>query len=172
MKKILVSCLSAFAATAFVAQTHAQDYSCDDATCAAVADVFGVKDGELFVLQSPSAQPISSIGMRVGAVIDQLSINFGNGDGQFAGASGGYSVNTALQRGEFVASVTFCSAPWEFEDGNEGTAISYLQFTSSDGTVIEAGAPSGDCATQTSDHGFSGFYGYAKEVLTGIGVLY
>ena len=171
MKKASIFGISALLTATLALPAVAQDYSCGDRTCVQVAEVFGAKDGNLFVLQDARAEPIRAISFRVGAVIDQLGINFGSADRQFAGANGGYAVKTTLAQGEYISQVTFCTAPWTFSDGSKGTAVSYLRFLASSGAVIEAGTASNNCITQNSSSGFKGFYGYAKEVLTGIGSI-
>lgn len=171
MKNRLILGVSALLASMTALPGWAQEYSCGDRTCVQVAEVFGAKDGNLFVLEDARAQPIRAISFRVGVVIDQLGINFGAADRQFAGANGGYAVKTTLAEGEYITQVTFCTLPWTFADASKGTAVSYLKFLSSRGTVIEAGTSSSQCVTQNSGNGFKGFYGYAKEVLTGIGSI-
>lgn len=116
---------------------------------------------------------IFKIGLRSGNRVDQVSIEYDNGQiVRHGGDGGGAKTTSALPPTTTLQKVEVCKA---YTAEHNSTTVHYIKFTLSDGETLEGGIRNGDCTTLRSvSNGYPilGFRGSSGDELDSIGVIF
>ncbi|HWS33505.1 MAG TPA: jacalin-like lectin, partial [Actinoplanes sp.] len=130
----------------------------------ALSEQFGGPHGDYFTdIDAISGNP-TTIGIRAGSRVDQVSIG-----SRTHGGTGGTATSRTLTTGEYVTSAHLCRA-----QHNSRTRIFYARFTTNLGNSIAGGTTTSDCVTRTAPSGFqiAGFHGRAGAEVDKLGLIY
>jgi hypothetical protein len=117
----------------------------------------------------PAGSQASTIALRAGSRIDQLSLTLRGGGTLAHGGTGGTAKSLTLGTAEYVVSATLCQGKH-----NGGTRIFSAKFTTNLGATLSGGTTTADCVTRTAPSGWqiAGFHGRAGNEVDKIGFIY
>ncbi|MFE3851023.1 jacalin-like lectin [Streptomyces griseorubiginosus] len=136
-----------------------------------LSDQFGGPHGDYFndITGVPAGARATTLGLRAGSRVDQLSLTLANGTALSHGGTGGTASSLTLGSGEYLTSAQLCQG---VKDGN--TRIFYAKFTTSLGRTLAGGTTTSDCVTRTAPTGWqiAGFHGRTGDEVDKIGFIY
>ncbi len=136
-----------------------------------LSDQFGGPHGDYFndITGVPAGARATTLGLRAGSRVDQLSLTLANGTALSHGGTGGTASSLTLGSGEYLTSAQLCQG---VKDGN--TRIFYAKFTTSLGRTLAGGTTTSDCVTRTAPTGWqiAGFHGRTGDEVDKIGFVY
>ncbi|MEU0409487.1 jacalin-like lectin [Streptomyces griseorubiginosus] len=136
-----------------------------------LSDQFGGPHGDYFndITGVPAGARATTLGLRAGSRVDQLSLTLANGTTLAHGGTGGTASSLTLGSGEYLTSAQLCQG---VKDGN--TRIFYAKFTTSLGRTLAGGTSTSDCVTRTAPTGWqiAGFHGRTGDEVDKVGFLY
>ena len=117
----------------------------------------------------PAAARATTIGLRAGSRVDQMSVTLSNGTTLSHGGTGGTAASLTLGSSEYVTSAYLCRAAY-----NGNTRIFYAKLTTNLGRTLAGGTTTSDCVTRTAPSGWqiAGFHGRSGDEVDKIGFIY
>ncbi|WP_340384265.1 jacalin-like lectin [Streptomyces sp. SS7] len=136
-----------------------------------LSDQYGGPHGDYYndITAVPAGGRASTIALRAGSRVDQLSVTLSNGTTLTHGGTGGTASSLTLGSGEYVTSAYLCQAQ---KDGR--TRIFYAKFTTNLGRTLAGGTTTSDCVTRTAPGGWqiAGFHGRSGDEVDKVGFIY
>lgn len=136
-----------------------------------LSDQFGGPHGDYYndITSVPAGARATTIGLRAGSRVDQMSLTLANGTTLAHGGTGGTASSLTLGSGEYVTTANLCQAD---KDGH--TRIFYAKFTTNLGRTLAGGTTTSDCVTRTAPSGWqiAGFHGRSGDEVDKIGFIY
>jgi hypothetical protein len=136
-----------------------------------LSDQYGGPHGDYYndISSVPAGARATTLGLRAGSRIDQLSLTLANGTTLTHGGTGGTASSLTLGSGEYVTTANLCQAE---KDGH--TRIFYAKFTTNLGRTLTGGTTTSDCVTRTAPTGrqIAGFHGRGGDEVDKIGFIY
>ncbi|MDH6220748.1 jacalin-like lectin [Streptomyces pseudovenezuelae] len=136
-----------------------------------LSDQFGGPHGDYFtdINGVPAAARATTIGLRAGSRVDQLSVTLSNGTTLAHGGTGGTASSLTLGSGEYVTSANLCQGQKDSQ-----TRIFYAKFTTNLGRTLAGGTTTSDCVTRTAPSGWqiAGFHGRTGDEVDKVGFIY
>ncbi|MFC8427646.1 jacalin-like lectin [Streptomyces sp. NPDC057253] len=136
-----------------------------------LSDQFGGPHGDYFndIAAVPAGARATTIGLRAGSRVDQMSLTLTDGTTLTHGGTGGTASSLTLGSGEYVTAAQLCQGA---KDGR--TRIFYAKFTTSLGRTLAGGTTTSDCVTRTAPTGWqiAGFHGRTGDEVDKIGFIY
>ncbi|MEU1511112.1 jacalin-like lectin [Streptomyces sp. NPDC005811] len=136
-----------------------------------LSDQFGGPHGDYYndINSVPSGARASTLALRAGSRVDQLSVTLSNGTTLAHGGTGGTASSLTLGSGEYVTTAYLCQAE---KDGH--TRIFYAKFTTNLGRTLAGGTTTSDCVTRTAPSGWqiAGFHGRSGDEVDKVGFIY
>ncbi|MEU1177834.1 jacalin-like lectin [Streptomyces sp. NPDC005820] len=136
-----------------------------------LSDQFGGPHGDYYndIAGVPAGARASTIALRAGSRVDQLSVTLSNGTTLAHGGTGGTASSLTLGSGEYVTTAYLCQAE---KDGH--TRIFYARFTTNLGRTLAGGTTTSDCVTRTAPSGWqiAGFHGRSGDEVDKVGFIY
>lgn len=136
-----------------------------------LSDQYGGPHGDYYndISSVPAGARATTVALRAGSRIDQLSLTLSNGTTLTHGGTGGTASSLTLGSGEYVTTANLCQAE---KDGH--TRIFYAKFTTNLGRTLTGGTTTSDCVTRTAPTGWqiAGFHGRGGDEVDKIGFIY
>ncbi|WP_369232371.1 jacalin-like lectin [Streptomyces sp. R21] len=136
-----------------------------------LSDQFGGPHGDYYndIDSVPAGARATTIALRSGARVDQMSLTLANGTTLAHGGTGGTASSLTLGSGEYVTSTQLCQGTY-----SDRTRIFYAKFTTNLGNTLAGGTPTSDCVTRTAPSGWqtAGFHGRSGDAVDKIGFIY
>ncbi|WP_406163119.1 jacalin-like lectin [Streptomyces canus] len=136
-----------------------------------LSDQYGGPHGDYYndIDSVPAGARATTVALRAGSRIDQLSLTLANGATLTHGGTGGTVSSLTLGSGEYVTTANLCQAE---KDGH--TRIFYARFTTNLGRTLTGGTTTSDCVTRTAPTGWqiAGFHGRGGEEVDKVGFIY
>ncbi|MEV3912346.1 MULTISPECIES: jacalin-like lectin [Streptomyces] len=136
-----------------------------------LSDQYGGPHGDYYndIDSVPAGARATTVALRAGSRIDQLSLTLSNGTTLAHGGTGGTASSLTLGSGEYVTTANLCQAE---KDGH--TRIFYARFTTNLGRTLTGGTTTSDCVTRTAPTGWqiAGFHGRGGEEVDKVGFIY
>ncbi|MGW1749636.1 jacalin-like lectin [Streptomyces sp. NPDC002092] len=136
-----------------------------------LSDQFGGPHGDYYndINSVPAGARATTIALRSGSRVDQLSLTLANGSTLTHGGTGGTASSLTLGSGEYVTSGQLCQGAY---DGH--TRIFYAKFTTNLGRTLAGGTTTSDCVTRTAPSGWqiAGFHGRTGDEVDKVGFIY
>ncbi|MBW8818359.1 MAG: endonuclease [Streptomyces sp.] len=136
-----------------------------------LSDQYGGPHGDYYndINSVPAGARATTLALRAGSRIDQLSLTLSNGTTLAHGGTGGTASSLTLGSGEYVTTANLCQAE---KDGH--TRIFYAKFTTNLGRSLTGGTTTSDCVTRTAPAGWqiAGFHGRGGDEVDKIGFIY
>ncbi|MFI7400768.1 jacalin-like lectin [Streptomyces sp. NPDC049541] len=136
-----------------------------------LSDQFGGPHGDYYndIDSVPAGARATTIALRSGSRVDQLSLTLANGTTLTHGGTGGTASSLTLGSGEYVTSAQLCQGAY-----NGHTRIFYAKFTTNLGRTLAGGTTTSDCVTRTAPSGrqIAGFHGRAGDEVDKVGFIY
>ncbi|MER6627576.1 jacalin-like lectin [Streptomyces sp. NPDC000987] len=136
-----------------------------------LSDQFGGPHGDYFtdIDKVPAGARATTVGLRAGSRVDQLSVTLSGGTTLAHGGTGGTASSLTLGSGEYLTTAYLCQG---VKDGH--TRIFYARFTTNLGRTLAGGSTTSDCVTRTAPSGWqiAGFHGRTGDEVDKIGFIY
>ncbi|MFI6436002.1 jacalin-like lectin [Streptomyces sp. NPDC050759] len=136
-----------------------------------LSDQYGGPHGDYYndINSVPAGARATTVALRAGSRIDQLSLTLANGTTLTHGGTGGTASSLTLGSGEYVTTANLCQAE---KDGH--TRIFYAKFTTNLGRALTGGTTTSDCVTRTAPTGWqiAGFHGRGGDEVDKVGFIY
>ncbi|MCX4854630.1 jacalin-like lectin [Streptomyces canus] len=136
-----------------------------------LSDQYGGPHGDYYndINSVPAGARATTVALRAGSRIDQLSLTLANGTTLTHGGTGGTASSLTLGSGEYVTTANLCQAE---KDGH--TRIFYARFTTNLGRTLTGGTTTSDCVTRTAPTGWqiAGFHGRGGDEVDKVGFIY
>ncbi|MFG2468439.1 jacalin-like lectin [Streptomyces canus] len=136
-----------------------------------LSDQYGGPHGDYYndISSVPAGARATTLTLRAGSRIDQLSLTLANGTTLTHGGTGGTASSLTLGSGEYVTTANLCQAE---KDGH--TRIFYARFTTNLGRTLAGGTSTSDCVTRTAPTGWqiAGFHGRGGDEVDKVGFIY
>ncbi|KQW07210.1 jacalin-like lectin [Streptomyces sp. Root369] len=136
-----------------------------------LSDQYGGPHGDYYndINSVPAGARATTLTLRAGSRIDQLSLTLANGTTLTHGGTGGTASSLTLGSGEYVTTANLCQAE---KDGH--TRIFYAKFTTNLGRTLAGGTTTSDCVTRTAPTGWqiAGFHGRGGDEVDKVGFIY
>lgn len=136
-----------------------------------LSDQYGGPHGDYYndIDSVPAGARATTLTLRAGSRIDQLSLTLTNGTTLTHGGTGGTASSLSLGSGEYVTTANLCQAE---KDGH--TRIFYAKFTTNLGRTLAGGTTTSDCVTRTAPAGrqIAGFHGRGGDEVDKVGFIY
>ncbi|MFF0078605.1 jacalin-like lectin [Streptomyces canus] len=136
-----------------------------------LSDQYGGPHGDYYndISSVPAGARATTVALRSGSRIDQLSLTLANGTTLTHGGTGGTASSLTLGSGEYVTTANLCQAE---KDGH--TRIFYARFTTNLGRTLTGGTTTSDCVTRTAPTGWqiAGFHGRGGDEVDKVGFIY
>jgi endonuclease/exonuclease/phosphatase family metal-dependent hydrolase len=136
-----------------------------------LSDQFGGPHGDYFndIDRVPAGGRPTTVALRAGSRVDQLSLTLGDGTTLSHGGTGGSPKALTLGAAEYLVSAYLCAAEY-----NGHNRIFYARFTTNLGNTLSGGGPTSNCVTRTAPPGWqiAGFHGRAGDEVDKIGFIY
>ncbi|MFL5993137.1 MAG: jacalin-like lectin [Streptomyces sp.] len=136
-----------------------------------LSDQYGGPHGDYFndIAAVPTGARATTVALRAGARVDQLSLTLANGTTLTHGGTGGTASSLTLGSGEYVTTAQLCQGEYSGH-----TRIFYAKFTTSLGRTLAGGTTTSDCVTRTAPTGWqiAGFHGRGGDEVDKIGFIY
>ncbi|MGW3140503.1 jacalin-like lectin [Streptomyces sp. NPDC001139] len=117
----------------------------------------------------PAGARATTVGLRSGSRVDQMSLTLANGTTLAHGGTGGTAASLTLGSDEYVTSAYLCQAQYSGH-----TRIFYAKYTTNLGRTLAGGTTTSDCVTRTAPSGWqiAGFHGRSGDAVDKIGFIY
>ncbi|MER6186220.1 jacalin-like lectin [Streptomyces sp. NPDC001652] len=136
-----------------------------------LSDQFGGPHGDYYndIGSVPAGARATTIALRAGSRVDQMSLTLANGTALTHGGTGGTASSLTLDSGEYVTTAYLCQG-----QKDDHTRIFYAKFTTNLGRTLAGGTTTSDCVTRTAPSGWqiAGFHGRAGDEVDKVGFLY
>ncbi|WP_105969117.1 jacalin-like lectin [Streptomyces geranii] len=136
-----------------------------------LSDQFGGPHGDYYndIDSVPAAARATTIALRAGSRVDQVSVTLSNGTTLAHGGTGGTASSLTLGSTEYVTTAYLCQAKY-----NDQTRIFYAKFTTNLGRTLAGGTTTSDCVTRTAPSGWqiAGFHGRTGDEVDKVGFIY
>lgn len=136
-----------------------------------LSDQFGGPHGDYFndIDRVPAGARATTVALRAGSRVDQMSVTLANGTTLAHGGSGGTASSLTLSSGEYVTTATLCQG-----QKDNRTRLFYAKFTTNLGRTLSGGTTTSDCVTRTAPAGrqIAGFHGRSGDEVDKIGFIY
>ncbi|MEU0206228.1 jacalin-like lectin [Streptomyces canus] len=136
-----------------------------------LSDQYGGPHGDYYndINSVPAGARATTLSLRAGSRIDQLSLTLANGTTLTHGGTGGTTSSLTLGSGEYVTTANLCQAE---KDGH--TRIFYAKFTTNLGRTLTGGTTTSDCVTRNAPTGWqiAGFHGRGGDEVDKVGFIY
>lgn len=136
-----------------------------------LSDQFGGPHGDYYndIGSVPAGARATTIALRAGSRVDQVSLTLANGTALTHGGTGGTASSLTLGSGEYVTTAYLCQG-----QKDDHTRIFYAKFTTNLGRTLAGGTTTSDCVTRTAPSGWqiAGFHGRAGDEVDKVGFLY
>ncbi|MGW1810916.1 jacalin-like lectin [Streptomyces sp. NPDC002078] len=136
-----------------------------------LSDQFGGPHGDYFddIDAVPAGGHATTVALRSGARVDQMSLTLADGTTLTHGGTGGTASSLTLGSDEYVASAYLCQG-----QTNGHSRIFYARFTTNLGRALAGGTTTSDCVTRTAPSGWqiAGFHGRSGDEVDKIGFIY
>jgi endonuclease/exonuclease/phosphatase family metal-dependent hydrolase len=136
-----------------------------------LSDQVGGPHGAYFtdIAKVPAGARATTIALRAGSRVDQVSLTLGSGTTLAHGGTGGTAASLTLGSSEYVTSVYLCRGKY-----NNTTRVFYARFTTNLGRTLAGGSTTSDCVTRTAPTGWqlAGFHGRSGDELDKVGFIY
>ncbi|WP_327721576.1 jacalin-like lectin [Streptomyces sp. NBC_00490] len=136
-----------------------------------LSDQFGGPHGDYYndIASVPAGARATTVALRAGSRVDQVSLTLANGTTLTHGGTGGTASSLTLGSGEYVTTAYLCQG-----QKDDRTRIFYAKFTTNLGRTLAGGTTTSDCVTRTAPSGWqiAGFHGRAGDEVDKVGFLY
>ncbi|MDQ0596568.1 exonuclease III [Streptomyces canus] len=136
-----------------------------------LSDQFGGPHGDYYndIGSVPAGARATTIALRAGSRVDQVSLTLANGTTLTHGGTGGTASSLTLGSGEYVTTAYLCQG-----QKDDHTRIFYAKFTTNLARTLAGGTTTSDCVTRTAPSGWqlAGFHGRAGDEVDKVGFLY
>ncbi|MCX5264616.1 jacalin-like lectin [Streptomyces sp. NBC_00199] len=136
-----------------------------------LSDQFGGPHGDYYndITRVPAGARATTVALRTGARVDQVSLTLAGGTTLTHGGSGGTAASLTLGGDEYLTTAYLCQAQ---KDGH--TRIFYARFTTNLGRTLAGGTTTSTCVTRTAPTGWqiAGFHGRSGDAVDKIGFVY
>lgn len=136
-----------------------------------LSDQFGGPHGDYYddIDSVPASARATTVGLRSGSRVDQMSLTLANGTTLAHGGTGGTAASLTLGSDEYVTSAYLCQAQYSGH-----TRIFYAKYTTNLGRTLAGGTTTSDCVTRTAPSGWqiAGFHGRSGDAVDKIGFIY
>ncbi|MDQ0766441.1 jacalin-like lectin [Streptomyces canus] len=136
-----------------------------------LSEQYGGPHGDYYndINSVPASARATTLALRAGSRIDQLSLTLASGTTLTHGGTGGTASALTLGSGEYVTTANLCQAE---KDGR--TRIFYAKFTTNLGRTLTGGTTTSDCVTRTAPTGWqiAGFHGRGGDEVDKVGFIY
>ncbi|MEU6140710.1 jacalin-like lectin [Streptomyces sp. NPDC047081] len=136
-----------------------------------LSDQFGGPHGDYYndIDSVPAAARATTIALRSGSRVDQMSVTLANGTTLAHGGTGGTASSLTLGSGEYVTTAYLCQGVKD-----DHTRIFYAKFTTNLGRTLAGGTTTSDCVTRTAPSGWqiAGFHGRSGDEVDKVGFIY
>ncbi|MEU6251299.1 jacalin-like lectin [Streptomyces sp. NPDC047043] len=136
-----------------------------------LSDQFGGPHGDYYndIDSVPAGARATTIALRSGSRVDQMSLTLANGTTLAHGGTGGTASSLTLGSSEYVTTAQLCQGQY-----NDHTRIFYAKFTTNLGRTLAGGTTTSDCVTRTAPTGWqiAGFHGRSGDEVDKIGFIY
>jgi hypothetical protein len=136
-----------------------------------LSDQYGGPHGDYYndIDNIPAGARPTTLTLRSGTRVDQVSLTLTNGTTLTHGGTGGTASTLTLGSDEYVTSTQLCQGTY---DGH--TRIFYAKFTTNLGRTLAGGTTTSDCVTRTTPTGrqLAGFHGRSGDEVDKIGFIY
>ncbi|MDQ0905525.1 hypothetical protein QFZ22_001510 [Streptomyces canus] len=136
-----------------------------------LSEQYGGPHGDYYndINSVPADARATTLALRAGSRIDQLSLTLASGTTLTHGGTGGTASALTLGSGEYVTTANLCQAE---KDGR--TRIFYAKFTTNLGRTLTGGTTTSDCVTRTAPTGWqiAGFHGRGGDEVDKVGFIY
>jgi len=136
-----------------------------------LSDQFGGPHGDYFndITGVTAGARATTIALRAGSRVDQMSLTLASGTTLTHGGTGGTASSLTLGSGEYVTTANLCQGVQD-----DHTRIFYAKFTTNLGRTLAGGTTTSDCVTRTAPTGWqiAGFHGRAGDEVDKIGFVY
>ncbi|MFD1662790.1 jacalin-like lectin [Streptomyces caeni] len=136
-----------------------------------LSDQFGGPHGDYFtdIGTVPAGTRATTVALRSGSRVDQMSITLAGGTALAHGGTGGTASSLTLGSGEYLTTARLCQGQ---KDGR--TRVFYAEFTTNLGNTLAGGTTTSDCVTRTAPAGWqiAGFHGRSGSEVDKIGFIY
>ncbi|MGW2516161.1 jacalin-like lectin [Streptomyces sp. NPDC001617] len=136
-----------------------------------LSDQFGGPHGDYYndIDSVPAGARATTIALRSGSRVDQMSVTLSTGTTLAHGGTGGTASSLTLGSGEYVTSTQLCQGTY-----NDHTRIFYAKFTTNLGRTLSGGTTTSDCVTRTAPSGWqlAGFHGRSGDEVDKVGFIY
>ncbi|MFF4256924.1 jacalin-like lectin [Streptomyces sp. NPDC001663] len=136
-----------------------------------LSDQFGGPHGDYYndIDSVPAGARATTIALRSGSRVDQLSLTLAGGTTLAHGGTGGTASSLTLGSSEYVTTAQLCQGEY-----NAHTRIFYAKFTTNLGRTLAGGTTTSDCVTRTAPSGWqiAGFHGRSGDEVDKIGFIY
>jgi hypothetical protein len=147
------------------------DFSWSRSAAFQLSDQFGGPHGDYFddIDAVPAGGHATTVALRSGARVDQMSLTLAGGTTLTHGGTGGTASSLTLGSDEYVTSAYLCQG-----QTNGHSRIFYARFTTNLGRALAGGTTTSDCVTRTAPSGWqiAGFHGRSGDELDKIGFIY
>ncbi|MFC8516129.1 jacalin-like lectin [Streptomyces sp. NPDC057257] len=136
-----------------------------------LSDQFGGPHGDYYndIDSVPAAARATTIALRSGSRVDEMSVTLANGTTLAHGGTGGTASSLTLGSGEYVTTAYLCQGVKD-----DHTRIFYAKFTTNLGRTLAGGTTTSDCVTRTAPSGWqiAGFHGRSGDEVDKVGFIY
>ncbi|WP_128435013.1 jacalin-like lectin [Streptomyces cyaneus] len=136
-----------------------------------LSDQFGGPHGDYYndIDSVPAGARATTIALRAGSRVDQVSLTLANGTTLTHGGTGGTASSLTLGSGEYVTTAYLCQG-----QKDDHTRIFYAKFTTNLGNTLAGGTTTSDCVTRTAPSGWqiAGFHGRTGDEVDKVGFIY
>jgi len=136
-----------------------------------LSDQYGGPHGDYYndIDSVPAGARATTIALRSGSRVDQVSVTLAGGTTLAHGGTGGTASSLTLGSGEYVTSAQLCQGSY-----NNHTRIFYAKFTTNLGRTLAGGTTTSDCVTRTAPTGWqlAGFHGRSGDEVDKVGFIY
>ncbi|MFJ2238254.1 jacalin-like lectin [Streptomyces sp. NPDC087859] len=136
-----------------------------------LSDQFGGPHGDYYndIGSVPAGARATTVALRAGSRVDQVSLTLANGTTLTHGGTGGTASSLTLGSGEYVTTAYLCQG-----QKDDHTRIFYAKFTTNLGRTLAGGTTTSDCVTRTAPSGWqiAGFHGRTGDEVDKVGFVY
>ncbi|MDX3745624.1 jacalin-like lectin [Streptomyces sp. AK08-02] len=136
-----------------------------------LSDQFGGPHGDYYndIGSVTAGARATTLALRSGSRVDQMSVTLENGTTLAHGGTGGTASSLTLAGGEYATTAYLCQGVKD-----DHTRIFYAKFTTNLGRTLAGGTTTSDCVTRTAPTGWqiAGFHGRAGDEVDKIGFIY
>ncbi|MEU5322745.1 jacalin-like lectin [Streptomyces sp. NPDC021056] len=136
-----------------------------------LSDQFGGPHGDYYndIGSVPAGARATTVALRAGSRVDQVSLTLANGTTLTHGGTGGTASSLTLGSGEYVTTAYLCQG-----QKDDHTRIFYAKFTTNLGRSLAGGTTTSDCVTRTAPSGWqiAGFHGRTGDEVDKVGFVY